>query len=257
MPSPPEPPPRPPELPRPPRALLPPRAPELRERVELARELLAPLFEPREDFAAPPELLPDDFAAPDERVESELADLARLPADFLAPLARVLALELFEAPVVERFAVDPDEDLRAPLERELVDRDEPEPEPLPPELSLPPHLPDMTRCAASATASAMIEPSLVALDIMLLAALDAVSAASRPASRIFLRAAGLALIAAAAAARPAASTSLLMAAFASFSTLLSLPPDEDEPEPDDEEREELLRVDLAMLLISLGREQDT
>ena len=46
------------------------------------------------------------------------------------------------------------------------------------------HLPDITRCAASATASAMIEPSLVALDIMLLAACEAVSAASRPASRI-------------------------------------------------------------------------
>ena len=32
------------------------------------------------------------------------------------------------------------------------------------------HLPDITRCAASATASAISEPSLVALDIMLLAA---------------------------------------------------------------------------------------
>jgi len=36
---------------------------------------------------------------------------------------------------------------------------------------LSPHLPDITRCAASATASAMIEPNLVALAIMLLAAL--------------------------------------------------------------------------------------
>ena len=32
------------------------------------------------------------------------------------------------------------------------------------------HLPDMTRCAASATASAISEPSLVALAIILLAA---------------------------------------------------------------------------------------
>ena len=46
------------------------------------------------------------------------------------------------------------------------------------------HLPDITRCAASATASAISEPSLVALAIMLVAACDAVSAASRPASRI-------------------------------------------------------------------------
>jgi hypothetical protein len=83
--------------------------------------------------------------------------------------------------------------------------------------SSPVHLPDNTRCAASATASAMIEPSLVALDIMFVAACDAVSAASRPASRIARRAFGLALIAAAAAARPAASISLLIAALAILS----------------------------------------
>jgi hypothetical protein len=81
------------------------------------------------------------------------------------------------------------------------------------------HFPDMTRCAASATASAISEPSLVALDIMLLAACDAVSAASSPASRMARRAFGLALIAAAAAARPAASISLLIAALASLSTV--------------------------------------
>jgi hypothetical protein len=97
------------------------------------------------------------------------------------------------------------------------------------------HLPDITRCAASATASAMIEPNLVALAIMLLAALDAVSAASRPASRILRRADGLALIAAAAAASPAASISLLIAALASLSAVLP-----------DEERDEVLRVDLAI-----------
>ena len=70
----------------------------------------------------------------------------------------------------------------------------------------------------------MSEPSLVALDTTLVAACDAVSAASRPASRILRRAAGLALIAAAAAASPAASISLLIAAFASLSTV-SFPED--------------------------------
>src|SRR5580765_6326194 len=68
----------------------------------------------------------------------------------------------------------------------------------------------------------MSEPSLVALAIMLVAACDAVSAASRPASRILRRAAGLALIAAAAAASPAASISLLIAALASLSTVIVL-----------------------------------
>ena len=82
------------------------------------------------------------------------------------------------------------------------------------------HLPDITRCAASATASAISEPNLVALDIMLDAALEALSAASIPASRIALRALGLAAIAAAAAVRPAASISLLIAAFANLSTVL-------------------------------------
>jgi hypothetical protein len=98
------------------------------------------------------------------------------------------------------------------------------------------HLPDMTRCAASATASAINEPSFVADAIMLVAACDAVSAASSPASRIARRALGLALIAAAAAANPAASISLLIAALASLSTA-SLP---------DEELEELFRADFAI-----------
>jgi hypothetical protein len=88
------------------------------------------------------------------------------------------------------------------------------------------HLPDRTRCAASATASAISEPSLDALETIVLAAACAVSAASSPASRILRRAAGLALIAAAAAARPAASISRLIAALASLSTVLSLPEDD-------------------------------
>jgi hypothetical protein len=102
------------------------------------------------------------------------------------------------------------------------------------------HLPDITRCAASATASAMIEPSLVALDMTLLAACEAVSAASSPASRILRRAAGLALIAAAAAAKPAASISLLIAAFVSLSTVL-LPDFPDRPDDDVEDDLELDR----------------
>lgn len=166
------------------------------------------------DFAAPPlarELL---FFAPDDRLEPEPEDFARVEA--LRPL------ELLRVPL-ERDAL-----LRAPEERDEVDRaplrDAPDDElerELEPLLTSPSrlHFPDMTRCAASATASAMIDPSLVALETTLVAACDAVSAASRPASRILRRAAGLALIAAAAAASPAASISLLIAAFASLSTV--------------------------------------
>jgi hypothetical protein len=178
---------------------------------------------------------PADFAravAGFARVDVERAApalLARVPVDdflaedFLTPAAlRVPA---------ERFA----ELLRAPVERDA-----------PAELAragVPSslHLPVITRCAASATASAMIDPSLVALAIMLFAAADAVSAASSPASRIARRAFGLALIAAAAAASPAASISLLMAALASLSTVLLAELDD---EPDD--REEVFLVDLAI-----------
>lgn len=81
------------------------------------------------------------------------------------------------------------------------------------------HFPLITRCAASATASAISDPNFVALDSTDFAALSAVSAASIPASRIAFRALGLALIAAAAAASPAASISLLIAALASFSVV--------------------------------------
>jgi hypothetical protein len=144
---------------------------------------------------------------------------------------------------VARFAVD----LRAPLERV-----EPELVLLLALLSIV-HLPDITRCAASATASAISEPNFVALATMLLAACDAVSAASRPASRIARRALGLALIAAAAAARPAASISLLIAPLASLSTVLS-------PEPEDvseDDRDEVLRADLAMARLPPFAGKDT
>lgn len=226
----------------------------LRDR--LAPERLLPLLLLREDA---------DLAAPDERLEPVPDDFARDELDLLPPLLafvpplaeRELLLRDFDAPLAalepllpeepedfeardedpERFAPEDDE-LRPLVDLPELLRDEAEPEP-PPSLD---HLPLITRCAASATASAMIEPNLVALDSMLPAARSAVSAASRPASRIFLRAAGLALIAAAAAARPAASISLLIAAFASLSTV-SLPEPED---PEELEPEELLRADLAI-----------
>jgi len=157
-------------------------------------------------------------------------DFARDDPDFLAAVPRLAVLRFAVEPfAVERLAVD----LRAPLLR--PDEDEPA---LVPVLALPStvHLPDITRWAASATASAISEPSLVALATTLLAACDAVSAASSPASRIARRAFGLALIAAAAAARPAASISLLIAALANLSTV-SLP---------EEEPEEVFRADLAI-----------
>jgi hypothetical protein len=157
--------------------------------------------------------------------------VARAPADFARlPVLRVPV----ERDAAERLALV----LRRALPREVVERfvDEPEVEDALASPSIV-HLPDITRCAASATASAMIEPSLVALDMTLVAACEAESAASSPASRILRRAAGLALIAAAAAARPAASISLLIAALASLS-IASL--------DRDEEPEELLLEDLAI-----------
>ena len=152
--------------------------------------------------------------------------LARVDVDFFV-VARLAVLRL----AVERFAA-------GRLAAGLRDAELPELA-----LALPSidHLPDITRCAASATASAINEPSLVALAIMLVAAWLAVSAASRPASRIARRAFGLALIAAAAAARPAASISLLIAALAILSTV-SLR----EEEPEELLLEELPRAGLAM-----------
>jgi hypothetical protein len=171
------------------------------------------------------------FFAALERVAAP-AGFARDAAGFFAAALRTGLLRAallravdFARVVVLRFAVE----RFAPVLRDAVD------EPLLDSISID-HFPDMTRCAASATASAISEPSFVALAIMLVAACDAVSAASSPASRIARRALGLALIAAAAAARPAASISLLIAALASLSTV-SLP---------EEELEELFRVDFAI-----------
>ena len=195
-------------------------------------------------------MLPDVFAAPPPArfaVERLAGDLRVAPA--LADFARV-AVERFAVDLraVERLAVD----FRAPVDA-LLEPDEAEAEP-----SID-HLPDMTRCAASATASAINEPSLVALETTLLAACEAVSAASRPASRIFFRAAGLAAIAAAAAVNPAASISLLIAAFASLSTVLSLERARDdvelEREPEELDREELLRGDFAIFYLPPSEER--
>jgi len=144
---------------------------------------------------------------------------ARAPADvaaagrFAAALRGAgLALALL---AVERFAAGLRAGLRADVDRDAPP-DDAEAEEVDPLLAMPSieNLPDITRCAASATASAISEPSFVALCIIDLAALSAVSAASMPASLIAFRAFGLAAIAAAAAVRPAASISLLIAPLA-------------------------------------------
>jgi hypothetical protein len=166
---------------------------------------------------------------PVDRVAAAPVDFARDAVGFFAAVERL---------PVEREDVDflPDE----PVERfvELVARTA-----VPPllELSSSLHLPDRTRCAASATASAISDPSLDALETIVLAAACAVSAASRPASRILRRAAGLALIAAAAAAKPAASISRLIAALAILSSVSLLEP--------------LLFVDFAIANLPLGVSQ--
>ncbi len=237
--------------------------PLVREREPLLRDPLlrgdfaAPLL--RGDFAAPLALFAaPDFRAADERLAPEVDDFARVEG-FFAAAERVL----LAAPLVERFAVELEaDDFRAPLARaELVrDPEEVDPELLPESSD---HLPDMTRCAASATASAMSDPSLVALETTLLAACEAVSAASSPASRIFLRAAGLAAIAAAAAVSPAAIISLLIAALASLSTVLSPEPElaperaDEEPERllEEPEREDLVRADLAIASLPASRKR--
>jgi hypothetical protein len=89
---------------------------------------------------------------------------------------------------------------------------------------------------------------LDALEATLLAACCAVSAASRPASRIARRAFGLAAIAAAAAVRPAASISLLIAAFAILSTVVFLDLDVVEEDLAVDDLEELLRAAFAIVI---------
>ena len=198
-----------------------------RER-ELALPERVPLL--RDDFAAPPA---EDFFAvvPDDALR--VVGALRVPLARLEPeedFAREDVDEDLRVPPVARLDAErlPEDFLALPPRDDELDDEVPE---LPPVVSSTVHLPDMTRCAASATASAISEPSLVALDITLLAACVAVSAASRPASRMARRALGLALIAAAAAASPAASISLLIAALASLSTVSLRLLDEEPEEP--------------------------
>jgi len=173
------------------------------------------------------ERLPADLAADDFDREEDDPDL--LAPEFREP-PDLLLLDLLDPPLLLL--------LLPPLVEALVSID---------------HLPLITRLAASVTASAISAPSFVALDSTDFAALSAVSAASIPASRIALRALGLALIAAAAAARPAASISLLIAAFASRSVVLFDEPDDRELELDDldpaAEDRDLLPEDLDPVLL--------
>ena len=192
-------------------------------------------------FAAPVERFAAGLRAAVDRLAPVPDDLARVDVDFFAALRFAVERFAVDRLAVERFA----EDLRVPERFAPALRDDAAELPLVP--SSIAHLPDITRCAASATASAMSEPSFVALAIMLLAACEAVSAASRPASRIARLAFGLVLIAAAAAASPAASISLLIAALASLSTV-SLP---------EEVLEDPFRADFAMAVISLRSRKDT
>ena len=96
----------------------------------------------------------------EERLAAGVADFARLDADFLAaPVLRAVLLRVVDFARVEV--------LRALVERfEPVLREELEAL----AVSSVVHLPDITRCAASATASAIKVPSLVALAMTLLAA---------------------------------------------------------------------------------------
>jgi hypothetical protein len=129
---------------------------------------------PRDAFAAPAERFAvERFAverlavvlrAADARLAVP-ADFARVVVDFLRDAVDLRAADL-------RAVVLRPVDLRALVLRPPVLRAEraadAELAPLVEPSSV--HLPDITRCAASATASAMIAPSLVALDTTLLAA---------------------------------------------------------------------------------------
>lgn len=199
---------------------MPPEEPPVRprpERLPLVFDLVARLRDAVDaDLRAVPPL-----PALAERLEAPPAELARLPPD-LAALERVpepLARDFDDFETVDRLLLLP---LRPLLEEEPPDD---------PSSSV--HLPDITRCAASVTASAINAPRRLALDMTLVAADCAESAASSPASRILRRAPGLAAIAAAAAVRPAASISRLIATFAILSTALSLLLLDDRLEPDE------------------------
>ena len=102
---------------------------------------------------ARPEVLRDDAREPVEPVEDDFAALARL----VPPLLLRVPLLLREPPLLllredaERRAVEPEDELELPLSSSA-------------------HLPDITRCAASATASAISEPRRDALETIVRAA---------------------------------------------------------------------------------------
>jgi len=133
----------------------------------------------REDVLRDREPLLRVLAVPADEVlrAVELADDVRAPLARVDPELEALALvELALRPLLER---EPDVFARGveDFDRALDPRDD-APRAVGVALELPPrleassvvHLPDITRCAASATASAISEPSLVALAITLLAA---------------------------------------------------------------------------------------
>lgn len=129
----------------------------LRDRVALLPEDLAP----RPEAAPSPEVAGPLLA----RADRVLEDFARVAVDLPAVLAR-------DAEARDPAEREPDdaERPRPALPRDdVLDDDEAEPL-LVFEPSSVVHLPDITRCAASATASAISEPSLVALVMTLLAA---------------------------------------------------------------------------------------
>jgi hypothetical protein len=140
--------------PRRPRKLVPRRVVVLRLAVLRGFAAVLPVF------AAPlvARLAVERFAgalrAVEDLVAPALADFARVEVERFAAGLRAVDLR-----AVERFAVDLRAGLAALLEPDDVEAD--------PSID---HLPDITRCAASATASAISAPSFVALEAMALAA---------------------------------------------------------------------------------------
>ena len=139
----------------------------LRERAVVLRDFLLAV---EAGFARAADAVDEVLRAALDRVEPVLGDFVAAADDLVRELfARDVDLRAVDDFARERvaFAREPVA-LRAPLVRELpeVEADD---EPV---LALPStvHFPDITRCAASATASAISEPSLVALATTLLAA---------------------------------------------------------------------------------------
>jgi hypothetical protein len=130
---------------------------------------------PLERFA--PLLGDEDLRAADERLLEPVPDDFARDDFFAPPLEREpLERDPLDRELLEREPEAADlrgDDLRDDDLRELPRDDDEDDEPLTPlttDSTSAVHLPDNTRCAASATASAMSEPSFVALAATLLAA---------------------------------------------------------------------------------------